>query len=230
MATRPVFLPKPHHKPFVTVRELDFEWHPGFAVSQAQKSIQSLHAAAANQGIAPVLEISSKSPEPLGVSLSAFNLRFEVVLGISMSVESAFQGSKVFENGGPFTDLYERSSRDAKTDTRLRASGNLIAFNLMGELFPLEPTTAFYDWLYIRALFANQELARQLLNYEGFTDIAFNPERSLNCQARSAGLFVALKRNPNIEIIRIVEDKDYFLSLITNSNAGKPSQLSLGFV
>jgi hypothetical protein len=51
-----------------------FEWHPGFSKSQAQKSIASLHCAAAEAGIAPVLEISSKSPDPLGVSLSAFNL------------------------------------------------------------------------------------------------------------------------------------------------------------
>lgn len=31
-----------------------------------------------------------------------------------------------------------------------------------------------------------------MLTFEGFSDIAFNPEKSLNCQARSAALYVAL--------------------------------------
>jgi hypothetical protein len=55
------------------------------------------------------------------------------------------------------------------------------------------PPTAFYDWLYLRAL-ARLDAAtlQQLRERDGFTDIAFNPERSLNCQARSAALYVAL--------------------------------------
>jgi hypothetical protein len=182
------------------------------------------------RGISPVLEISSKSPEPLGVSLSAFNLRFEIAPGNIVSVESAFQGSKVFGNGGPFSDLYQRSSRDAKTDPRLRNSGNLKAFNLLGEAFPLQPLTAFYDWLYIRALIANRDLSSELLIYRGFSDIAFNPERSINCQARSAALFVALSEYPKVEIGRIIKDKDYFLRLLGASDTSKPNQLSFGFV
>ncbi len=131
--------------------KVDFEWYPGFAISQSQKSIHSLDHSAGNQGISPVLEISSRSSESLGVALSAFNLLFEVVPGKTMSVESAFQGSKVFENGGSFIYLDEKSGRDAKTDPRLRNSGDRKAFSLMREIFPLKLTTAFYDWLYIRA-------------------------------------------------------------------------------
>lgn len=229
MATRPIFLPDSQHVPFVITREIDFEWYPGFAVSQAQKSILSLHKSAADQGISPILEISSKSPEPLGVSLSAFSLRFEMAPGKILSVESAFQGSKVFEGGGPFTDLYGRSSREAKTDPRLQASGKLKAFNLMGESFPLQPMTAFYDWLYIRALVANQDLASQLSMYKGFSDIAFNPERSINCQARSAALFVALSSKPKIEVNRAASDKAYYLEVISGNETVEPKQLSLGF-
>lgn len=229
MAVRPLFLPDPHQRPFVITKEIDFEWYPGFAVSQAQKSIRSLHNSAATQGISPVLEISSKSTEPLGIALSAFNLRFEIAPGKVLSVESAFQGSKVFDSGGPFTDLYEKSSREAKTDQRLQASGKLMAFDVMGELFPLQPTTAFYDWLYIRALFANQNLASQLSSYKGFSDIAFNPERSMNCQARSAALFVGLSRKPNIDMNLVVSDKAYYLQVISGNDSGGPRQLSLGF-
>src|SRR5262249_52261698 len=151
MARRPVFRPVLSGPPFVEEVILDFDWYPGFAKSQAQKSIASLHAAAQEKGLGPVLEISSKSDTALGVALSAFNLMLQFG-DRSMSVEVAFQGSKVFEHGGPFHDLYSASSRDAKTDERLRSSGQLIGFNLLGDEWPTEPRTCFYDWLYIKAL------------------------------------------------------------------------------
>ena len=146
-----------------------------------------------------------------------------------MSVECAFQGSKVFEHGGPFTDLYAVSSRDAKKDDRLRNSGDVTRFSFMGEDFPTKPLTAFYDWLYITALNQNEGLARQLLRFNGFTDIAFNPDKSFNCQARSAALYVALSQNGEIENI---VDKNIYLELISDlhKSPGKkqsPSQLSL---
>jgi hypothetical protein len=58
----------------------------------------------------------------------------------------------------------------------------------------LEPKTAFYDWLYVSALFPQREYLAQLCQYAGFTDIEFNPDRSINCQARSCALFVALTK------------------------------------
>src|SRR5438045_2126880 len=99
MARRPIFRPVLRGPPFVEEVELNFDWHPGFAKSQAQKSIASLHEAAREKGISPVLEISSKSDTPLGVALSAFNLALRV-RDRTMPVEVAFQGSKVFESGG----------------------------------------------------------------------------------------------------------------------------------
>ena len=198
MAVRPIFIPIKSGPPFVVERMLDFTWHPGFAISQAQKSIASLHAAAERQGIHSVLEISSKSTNRLGVQLSAFNLQI-VISDRRMSVECAFQGSKVFERGGPYLDLYSAPSLDAKRDSRLRSSGDLIHFQLFDTEFPLEPPTAFYDWLYLKALSQNEDLASELLQYEGFTDIAFNPEKSLNCQAHSAALWVALNRRNLIQ-------------------------------
>jgi hypothetical protein len=172
---------------------LDFEWYPGFAKSQAQKSIASLHAAARERGLSPVLEVSSKSDTALGVALSAFNLKLRLGDQV-MSVEVAFQGSKVFEHGGPFHDLYNASSRDAKTDERIRSCGQLVGFNLLGQEWPTEPQTYFYDWLYITALSQHPEAAREVVEFVAFSDIAFNPGKSLNCQARSAAVFVALSK------------------------------------
>ena len=34
----------------------------------------------------------------------------------------------------------------------------------------------------------------KLYGYAGFTDIEFNPRRSINCQARSAALFLSLMK------------------------------------
>jgi len=213
MAKRPVFIPENNKISFVRELFIEFKWYPGFAKTQAQKSIVAMHLAAKDHGIDPILEISSKSQKRLGVELSAFNLMLKVEGHRPMSVECAFQGSKVFERGGPFTDLYVVTSIEAKKDSRLRNSGNVIRFSFIGEDFPSNPVTSFYDWLYLKALNQNKDLASQLLMYKGFTDIAFNPEKSLNCQARSAALFVAL--NQIGEIDKVINDKKYYLKLIT---------------
>ena len=234
MANRPIFTPDFNGFPFVETVDIEFKWYSGFAKSQMQKTIVSLHEAAEKQGIAPVLEISRKSASRLGVSLSAFILTLETPRGQKMSVECAYQGSKVFENGGPYHDLYSVSSRSAKTDDRLRNSGELIAFNFCGEDFPIEPKTAFYDWLYITALCQKKkDLMQQLESFLGFSDIVFNPNRSLNCQARAAALFVSLSKNGLIDE-QIFSDKDYYFELMTDkkrfsSTEPIPRQLNFPF-
>src|SRR4051812_31428015 len=101
MATRPIFISKPSGPLLVVTHHVEFQWFPGMAMSQARKSIESLHAAARSQiGVADVLEISSKSPSELGVSLSAFNLMIKTVKHErEFSLECAYQSSKVFERG-----------------------------------------------------------------------------------------------------------------------------------
>lgn len=196
IANRPIFLPSEHGRPFVPKVDVQFLWFPGLSVSQKQKSIDSLHSAAGSQlgGIAP-LEISSKSRAGVGIALSAFNLKLQAThLQKPISVECAFQDSKVFERGGPYVDLFNQSSRDAKRDERLKNSGELIGFRFGLEDWDLLPQTSFYDWLYLNAVAAQPALLTQLLTYRGFTDIEFNPNRSLNCQAASAAMLVALHR------------------------------------
>lgn len=211
MATRPIFRPTPGVFPYVEAVETGFEWYPGFSKAQAQRSIASLHAAAERIGIKPLLEISSKAPTLLGVRLSAFNLEFRYA-GHLMTVECAFQGSKVFAEGGPYQDIYIVTSRDAKRDSRLTSSGEMIGFRLFDREMPTIPVTAFYDWLYLMALIQNQELAAEIMQYQGFSDIAFNPERSWNCQARSAALFVALAQTTDVHQF---VDMDVFVAAIS---------------
>ncbi len=199
MAERPVFIPHRSGDVFVETVVVDFVWHAGMSPAQKRKNVVELHKAAAGRGIAPLLETSSKSPREAGRRLSAFHLPFDLGHSIS-TVESVFQGSKVFENGGPYVDLYKTPSREAKLDGRLKTSGNLVAFEFDGRRYPLSPPTAFYDWLYIRALFPHRKWLERLSGYQGFTDIEFNPARSINCQARACALFVALTARGYLEL------------------------------
>lgn len=193
MAKRPVFIADPDKKEYVDTINIEFEWYPGFSVKQKQKSIYSLHENFKEHYPAlKVLEISSKSDVELGVALSAFNLMIKTKRQQEFSVETAFQASKVFENGGPFMDLYEKTSREAKKDPRLKNSGKLLYFQFFSRRWGLEPKTLFYDWLYLNALSLNEGLSKEVIKYDAFTDIEFNPQKSINCQARSVALYVSL--------------------------------------
>lgn len=183
MARRPAFYID-HGK--VVSRMFSFEWFSGFAVSQKQKSIESLHNAILKEepGAKP-LEISTKSKEEIGTKLSAFHLKLN-----GYTLENIFQSAKVFEGGGPYADLLEVPPKDAKRDERLRNSGNLTAFRYQGEDFPLIPKTVFYDFIYIAAVkstLTTDEISA-ISSYNYFTDIEFNPEKSINTQARTVSL------------------------------------------
>jgi hypothetical protein len=192
MAKRPVFITSTKEKGFVETVNIEFDWFPGFSIQQKQKSINSLHQNFKKKFSQNILEISSKSDNELGVSLSAFNLMIKTKNNREFSVETAFQSSKVFEKGGPFLDLLEGTSKEAKTDPRLKSSGNLTHFQYFSRKWGLEPKTLFYDWLYINAISLNEDLGEKILQYNAFSDIEFNPSKSINCQAKSAALYVAL--------------------------------------
>lgn len=193
MAKRPIFIPVFDKDYLYEEVDIEFQWYPGFAVSQKQKSIQSLHKKAKENGYNPILEISTKSELKLGQRLSAFNLQIDTINYGKISIESAFQGSKVFENGIQYSDIYRKDSIKAKKDERLKNSGNVISFNFFGDEWDIEPKSAFYDWLYIRALFPYQDYLRENLSqYKAFSDIEFNPKKSFSCQARTCAILVSL--------------------------------------
>ena len=123
MAERPVFLPATMGTLLVQEVPIQFHWHPGLAPSQKKRNVAELHRAASVRGLGPLLEISSKSELELGQKLSAFHLKIKIG-DKQATVECVYQGSKVFEHGGPFVDLYWKTSREAKRDERLANLGN----------------------------------------------------------------------------------------------------------
>lgn len=212
MAVRPVYEIS-EDPPYFRKRDVEFTFYSGFSLAQKQRCVESLHNSYNElQSNKRVLEISRASSEILGTALSAFNLTITPKNEQPCTVESAFQGAKVFENGGPYSDLIYKSSKEAKTDTRIRESGNIIAFRIWNMDFPSEPKTFFYNWLYITALNSHPELHKELSEYNAFTDIMFNPAKSLNCQAQAAAIFVSLFRSGKLE--EAVKNKDSFLKLV----------------
>jgi hypothetical protein len=201
MANRPFFIPNDNKDELVKTKLVEFKWFSGFAKVQKQKSISSFHENISKQfRYNKILEISTKSKDKLGVKLSAFNLKINFK-NKEYFLESLFQGSKVFSNEGPYEDIYKKESIDAKKDERIKRS-DLKEFSFFGEKFTLE--FDFYSWLYFLALKQNKKLTGEILHYQAFTDIEFNPEKSLNCQAYSAALYLSMIKNNILNI-----DKEY---------------------
>lgn len=223
LAIKPVFITL-HCSPYYYEEKLDFLYYCGFAEVQKKKSIKSLHDAFLKKNPnGKVLEISSKSDDELGVKLSAFNLKIETRNKKNYSVEVLFQASKVFQNGGPYRDMLQMTSKEAKKDERLKNSGRLTCFDLFGKKFELNPVTYFYNWLYINALNLNTDLADELMNYNAFTDIAFNPEKSINCQARAASIYVSLREKGLLK--KALESKESFLDIVYSNNKDSNSEI-----
>ena len=201
MVSRPVFSPLTDKIGVFVRNSAPFKWNPGFALSQKQKNVNALHAAICREdSTRHPLEVSSKSSEVLGVALSAFNLGIQDKKGRYISVESVFQASKVFEgNVGPFPDLYSQDPATVRAKIKECYDKRLIGFKLGSEEWGLEPTRAFYDWVYCRALHRNIEYVEGLREYNCFTDIEFNPVKSLNCQAYAVALYLSLEENDVLE-------------------------------
>ena len=175
MATRLAFYAKDNK---IYSRAVEFEWMPGLSAAQKKRSVANMHQAIEGE----TLEVSTKSETEIGKKLSAFNLHLNGVL-----LENIFQSSKCFTAGGPYKDLLVVSPKEAKNDPRLKNSGALKSFEFEGETWDLEPKTAFYDYIYLRAVKESipAEQISKILDYDYFTDIEFNHNKSLNTQARS---------------------------------------------
>lgn len=140
-------------------------------------------------------------------------------------MEAAYQGSKIFASSGQLSDLYHANAREAKIQARSLLSETLIGYSFFGVEWPLEPVNAFYNWLYIQALLDNPELSSRLSDYQVFTDIAFNPRKSFNCQARAAALFVGLQLAG--KLTEAMQSKETFLKIVYASElATADSQIS----
>ena len=91
-------------------------------------------------------------------------------------------------------DSLHRSFLSAHPSARMLEVSGESPLVLGAELsaFRLEPRTFFYDWLYVSALAGRPELVNELEHRAAFTDIEFNPKRSINCQAHLVALFQGL--------------------------------------
>lgn len=176
---------------------IEYVFYPGFALSQKQKNVESLFTSIHQKyPNANILEVSTKSLEPLGAELSAFNLKYK-----GIPVESIFQSSKVFvKDSTQYSFLINYSPREAKKYVKEHSLGQLKCFRYENKEYPLFPESAFYDFIYIQALKQNEELSKQLLKYDVFTDIEFNPNKSINCQARACSIFVYLSRTNKLDV------------------------------
>lgn len=226
MAERLYFVSTPNSDIIFKEVFCEFTYYNGFAISQKQKSIESMHENIKKiDDKLNILEVSTKSTEPIGVQLSAFNLKFlDKLKSKEYPLENIFQSSKVFEHGGPYRDLLSLHPKDAKRDERLTTSGNLIYFNFNDIIWELNPKTMFYDWIYIKALSRNKQLSYEILKYDAFTDIEFNHKKSVNCQARAAAIFVSLSKLGIVE--EFLNDKNKFRS-IYEANKKKNIQTSI---
>ena len=88
-------------------------------------------------------------------------------------------------------DSLHRSFLSAHPGARMLevSGGSPLVLGAELSAFRLEPRTFFYDWLYVSALAGHPELVNELEHRAAFTDIEFNPKRSINCQAHSVALF-----------------------------------------
>jgi len=222
MASRPIFLATDDKKKLFEEVKVDFKFYSGFAVTQKAKSINSLHESAKKLGYKNILEVSTKSDNKLGWQLSAFNLMVDYEIDKKISLECAFQGSKVFEGNIQYDELYNVESIKAKKDERLKKSGNIIGFSFDGVFWENEPKTAFYDYLYIKTLYDNyRDIINELVCFEVFTDVEFNPKKSINCQARTCAMLVSLVQLGILE--ESLESKEKFIEVVYKK---EPQQLS----
>ncbi|MDR0899000.1 MAG: hypothetical protein LBM27_01430 [Lactobacillaceae bacterium] len=189
---------------------VEFTWYKGLSWQQKQKSSISMRESIVlKKPDAKVLEISTKSDNyEFAQKLSAMNLKVD-----GQTLENVFQSGKVFdEKRGPNLDLLKTSPQKAKQFNR-GLNPHLKYFQYKNKKFPLEPKTIFYDYLYLKALVQNSNIAEKLLDYDAFTDIEFNQKIAydtvkgpFNSQARSAAIYVTLRKakiTPN-EILDLI--------------------------
>ena len=215
MANRKVYVSKTIY-PFYEEVSVNFEWFPGFATVQKQKSELSLHLnylAAVSHNKAPeksemseeqnykILEISSKSRNDLGKKLSAMSLKKQTKSGLAY-VESVFQSSAIYldkktsQQIGPFPEYQSIDGRTCKKTIKNLSEGMVrIGYEYDGIHFDISKghPSLFYDYIYITSLLEeqNQPMVKALLDgkYIAFTDLA---TKSINTQARSAAIFVGM--------------------------------------
>lgn len=163
-------------------------------------------------GIADILEVSTKSDTEIGKELSAFNLKkFVDEENEWFSVENIYQSSKVFEDGGPYKELLYKTAKEAKKDERIKEK-KVVSYDYNGRLFSSEPSSLFFNYIYMNALAENRKLCDEFMNYNAFTDVEFDPVSGTNCQARALAQYKGMQKNGiisnrgvSVQVLRKIE-------------------------
>lgn len=187
MAVRPIFISTNDiENPFVK-EEISFEWISGMSYKQKCIRRDSLKKEIAKKyDINRWLEVSTKSDKDIGIKLSALNLEL-IMKTKTMTVEDVYQGSKIIRDG------------------------KIEGFRCGNSYFENNPYGMYYDYIYMLALYQHPELIKQINDYIIFTDIEFNPNKSLNTQARAMAIFKTLLDNNYLELLESQSDfKDYY--------------------
>ena len=105
------------------------------------------------------------------------------------TVEEIYQKSKVYDN-----------------------NNHITLFKYKDIEFPNYPIGMYYDYLYMCALYQHNDLREELFNYDYFTDIEFNPNKSKNTQARAAAIFKTLEYNNETRslLLHMKDFQDYY--------------------
>ena len=155
----------------------------------------------------------------------AIKLKKRTKRGITY-VEPAFQSSRIYSDEtrrvGPFPEYMFLPGKECKKIVKKESLGmHSYQYYFDGLTFyaPEHHISQFYDFLYLNALLEpeNEVVMKELLNcgYTAFSDLA---TKSLNCQARSAAIFVGLVKAGLIDEVR---DYETYLKLFRTSIDGR---------
>ncbi|MDY5557468.1 DUF6977 family protein [Helicobacter sp.] len=184
---------------------------------------------------------TKNNSELLGYKLSAFNLRLddkplEYVFQESKRFQQNNQDSinyKGFEkycckeNDNFYLKFQNLDSINLKKENPKRIVADFLKQNnglylshfqyqgIVFELFGNNPfsKSLFYDFIYFKAIQESLSEKEQMniLGFNIFTDIEFNPQKSINCQARSCALYHYAKLNNKVNFF--MESKGNFIKI-----------------
>ncbi len=184
---------------------------------------------------ARILEVSSKSTEPLGIKLSAMNLNINISIPkgnewqlTTMKVETLYQASKVFKDSGDHPEWYSLNGWEAKkAAAALHKKDQLAGFRLNGENYSLADGSMFYNWIYARAMCStkNSELVKELKEggWNAFTDIE-SRRGQYACQAEALAIYTALARSGRLG--EAMKNMNAFKTAVNSLRRGNGNMIS----
>lgn len=192
MAVRPIFISTGKlDNPFYE-EDVNFKWISGCSYNNKCRTRDSLEEEIEKiYDVDKWLEISTVSDKDIGKKLSALNLMLTLSNSNSYPVEKIYQSSKVYEDG------------------------KITSFKFKSTEFENNPYGMYYDYIYMLALYQHKDYHQLIKDYNLFTDIFFNPKKSLNTQARAIAIFKTLYNNDYLDILEDVNRyKEYYKSSV----------------